>query len=351
MASDQGRPDDPDTDPAAASAGDDTPPRQRDLEDDPSVAGGGSDPASASPPDDSGPERRRGLLVRLFQGTVALAAVAAFLAVVWYAYTWGTGQGGGDGGGLPVVEAPSGPEKVKPDDPGGMEVEHQDKVVLNDEAAEGEVERLLPPPETPRPPEPAPAAEGAETAAQDGAAEPAGAAGPADTGETADGSGAASDGAASEGADVAASDADALPEQEVAELPETTPPDGGAGGEAADTPDAGGTDAADGQAAEPAAEPEAEPEPAQPAAERDGAYAVQLAAFRDEAGARAAWDRFRERYPELLGDLQLLLQRTEIEGRGTFWRVRTGPFQQKSAADGLCAKLKDRGQDCLSVGR
>ena len=47
------------------------------------------------------------------------------------------------------------PVKVKPENPGGMEVPYQDRLVLNQpqsgDAANASVERLLPPPETPKP--------------------------------------------------------------------------------------------------------------------------------------------------------------------------------------------------------
>src|SRR3546814_18950344 len=55
----------------------------------------------------------------------ALAAVVCFVAIVWYAYSWGTGQMASDE--LPVVVAEPMPEKIKPEQPGGMEVPHQDR--------------------------------------------------------------------------------------------------------------------------------------------------------------------------------------------------------------------------------
>src|SRR3546814_5352596 len=75
--------------------------------------------------------------------------------LVWYAYSWGTGQMASDE--LPVVVAEPMPEKIKPEQPGGMEVPHQGIAVLNNGStgqAPPTVERLLPRPETPAPPEP-----------------------------------------------------------------------------------------------------------------------------------------------------------------------------------------------------
>ena len=87
----------------------------------------------------------------------ALAAVFCFGAIVWYAYTWGTGKMTTEE--LPVVRAEPMPEKVKPEQPGGMVVEHQSVEVLNPGATNESatrVERLLPRPEAPNPPEPLP---------------------------------------------------------------------------------------------------------------------------------------------------------------------------------------------------
>lgn len=282
---------------------------------------------------------------RLFQVAVAVAAVALFLGVVWYAYLWGSGSEG-QRGELPVVTADQSPEKVKPEDPGGMDVPHQDSLVMNENGqGSGEkVERLLPPPETPQPPE---ASAKTETQSSGGPTQS------SEQDQTAD---------SNDGQQV---------EQtvEVEELPETTPEDGAtqtAESDMPETPPAPSESAADSetQAKEPAAESEqtqtAASEPTQSTPDpsesvstsaADGNYAVQLAALREQSGAEAAWQRLQQQYPDLLGDLDLLLQSAEIEGRGTFWRVRTGPFADKAAADALCSKLKAKGQDCLSVTR
>lgn len=297
-------------------------------------------------PYDDYDEAPRLLARRLLQAGVALLAVAVFLGVVWYAYTWGSRTAGHQGD-LPVVRAEEGPEKVKPEDPGGMEVPHQDKLVMNEREADGageEVERLLPPPETPQPPETGTPGTATPQAGQTGA-------GPEATGED----------------EQAPADAEGIETtQEVAELPEAEVP-------GQDMPDAEEAD----PAAEPAdAAPDAPVPPGRkpqapdtrtaarqpertPAPEQDaggggtasGAYAVQLAAFRTEDSARTAWRRLQERFPDLLGGRELLLQRAEIADQGTFWRVRTGPFAAEAEAERLCRKLKGQEQPCLAVRR
>ncbi|MCH8001023.1 MAG: hypothetical protein IIA34_05115, partial [Proteobacteria bacterium] len=105
--------------------------------------------------DGGGPPRRRVLPM-----VVALITLAGFAGIVWYAYNWGLGQV--DTARLPVILAEPEPIKSRPESPGGLEVPHQDKLVLNEVVPDPEkpqVERLLPPPETPRPPKAPSAAE------------------------------------------------------------------------------------------------------------------------------------------------------------------------------------------------
>jgi Flp pilus assembly protein TadD len=87
---------------------------------------------------------------------------------------------------------------------------------------------------------------------------------------------------------------------------------------------------------------------AAPVPEREGgAYWAQLAALDSEAKARGAWDRFQRRHAEQLGQRRLALQTTEVAGKGTFFRVRTGPFADAEAARDLCRVLDARDQACV----
>ena len=92
---------------------------------------------------------RRG---RLITGAIAMAALTAFAGMLWYAYNLGIKAGTESV--APLIRADGRPTKIRPEQPGGMEVPHQDKYVY-DRLAQGEtqtsVERLLPPPEDPLP--------------------------------------------------------------------------------------------------------------------------------------------------------------------------------------------------------
>src|SRR6202035_4929897 len=91
----------------------------------------------------------RGLAVVL-----ALAVMALSAGALWVGYRLSLGRQGGE---VPLIRADSDPVKVKPDDPGGMEIPNRDRFVFNPKGGMP-IERLLPPPEVPLPrPAPAPA--------------------------------------------------------------------------------------------------------------------------------------------------------------------------------------------------
>lgn len=86
---------------------------------------------------------------RVLPLSVALIALASAGGIVWYGKIGGFGSGGNDGQ-VPIISASETPERVAPDEPGGLQIPFQDNAVLNNgESAEDKVERILPPPEEP----------------------------------------------------------------------------------------------------------------------------------------------------------------------------------------------------------
>ena len=257
------------------------------------------EPESVSAP----PPRRMKPPARWLLPGFLLAVVVA--GVVAWALTGGTGPVADDGL-APLVAAPEGPDKVVPDDPGGLDVPDQDKMVYEAMTGEEEAEapeHLLP------------AAEEALAAAQDAA-------------------GAASDEAQNAGAAVEAAD-DAL--GGVSELAES---------EAAVVEPAAGEPAAD----MPVAEVPPEPEPVVVASAPAGDYVVQVGSFREESVARAEGERLKVLHGEIAGGLAVSVQRADLGAeKGVYYRARFGAFASREAADALCAQLKVRKQDCLVV--
>ncbi len=241
---------------------------------------GPNEPGGALPP------RRSG--AKLLLAGIALAGLAA---LVWYVYE----QTGGPGDAvreLPLIKAEEGPVKRRPEDPGGMAVPNQDKLVyeLGTGESEGETfERLLPPPEEPLPP-PVP------------------------------------------------------PEPEA--QPETPPEPPAPKAEPAPPPEPAPAP----KPAESKAPATAPPPPAEEEKAAAGPHLVQLASFRKISEADGAWRRLVKSNRDLLGAFTARVERADLgDGKGVYFRLRVGPFARHAEAEALCAKLKAREVDCLVV--
>lgn len=288
----------------------------------------------------------------------AVVVSGVFAAAILYAYSWSVNDQGPRDENLPVVEAEPGPEKVKPEDPGGMDVPYQDQLVLNQNAGDGEVEQLLPPPEEPRTAETGSAAAGKDRDATAGSSQ-------TDRTGNADGTQAADHAAPEPGEQVASTEPSRTPE-ETAETDagtRTAEPDqdqatsGETGGDESETDsdtvvtgETGAEETRDtADTSDTAARTDRTGDGA--SASGGGTYLVQLAAFQNRDNAEKAWQRIQDKHKNVLGNQKLQLQRKRIPDKGIFWRVRTGPFPNRATADDLCGQLKDRGQPCLVMER
>lgn len=220
-------------------------------------------------------------------------------------------------GGAPMILAPKFPLKEKPSDPGGMKVPDRDKVVYDRMAGDDgaatatKVERLLPPPEAPiEPPKAAP------QVLEPKAEMPA----PAKTPEP------------------------PAPPKAVEPAPEPAP---------ASKPVAKVEPKVEAKP-EPAPEPKpvakVEPKPAATAAATGTpgqGYMVQLSAVRNEANAKSEWDRLSKKHADILGGLQMVIQRADLGAKGVFYRVRGGWFADRAEAKAVCDALGKRNVGCL----
>ena len=217
---------------------------------------------------------------------------------------------------MPLITAEEGPDKIAPEDPGGMDVPDQDKTVYDamtgEEAAE-EPEHLLPPAEEPAPE--GPVAEALEAEPIDNMV-----------------------GSPAESAAATDSALDAPMEQPA--------------GEAVPVPPAETMPEAERAAPEPT------PEPATPAVEPalavasapGGDYLVQIGSFRSAETAAQEGVRLSALHNDLLGALEVSVQRADLGAdKGVYYRTRVGAFASRTQADTLCDALKDRKQDCLVV--
>lgn len=75
---------------------------------------------------------------------------------------------------------------------------------------------------------------------------------------------------------------------------------------------------------------------------------VHLASFRGQDSARQGWRELQGAYSDLLGGLDYRISAVELSGgRGTFYRVKAGPFTDTSSAEEICNLMKSRNAYCV----
>lgn len=292
--------------------------------------------------DQSDPGRGGGsrLIRQVIALVLVLIAIAGLAYVAWYGYkTW---RAQGSEGLAPIIQADAGPTRVRPAQPGGIVIPHQDRLVLHDLDGGGasvSAESLLPPPEEPMPrPEATPAAYAAAEAA------------PAPVQAAAVALPPPQPTAPPAPAQPAVAPAPAVPP-----VPQPSPIAArGAEDKVPSVAMPAPAAAQVAQANEPPPEliirPAAEATPAPEFVSVSSlmrAHRVQLAAVDSEESARRAWLRYQGLYQDLLSDLSLLVQQVEVNNRAYF-RVQGGPLEADNA-ERICQTIKSRGADCLVV--
>jgi hypothetical protein len=285
--------------------------------------------------------------------TISIAVVAVGGIVAAGLHLVGGRRGGGMG--VPVIKADDRPIKIRPDDRGGMKVPNQDTLVYermeSGADAEGRVETLLPPPETPHaPPRPsvpveaAPAAPALAVPAEPVKPPPATA---------------SSSYQPVQGRSAAVSPTSPAP---VVPPAPTVPakPAPGAPPPMAAAPMAAVPAPVPVPAAPPAAKPQVitpaqvatlspGPTPTAPAKPSGGGdYVVQLGAVRAADLADKEWSRIQKANADLLGGLHSDIVRVELGDKGVFWRVRSSGMSEQAARQ-LCTELQRRNQGCILV--
>lgn len=217
-------------------------------------------------------------------GVTVVALAAMIVVVVWPPLSLKTPAD------VIVVKAIDGAIKVKPADPGGMAVAHQDLLVIDmlksGVADTGEVETLQPRASAPEPP---PISAGKTDSA---AADP------------------APDSATPAATDVKSENA-AATQKKTVKAPSVKP------------------------AAKPAIK------------QSDGpVFVIQLAAFRNDEKAKEIASLLSEKHSSRLQGVRLQTMRLDTGSNGVFFRVVSAPIS-RAEAENTCTKLRRAGQDCF----
>jgi hypothetical protein len=75
-------------------------------------------------------------------------------------------------------------------------------------------------------------------------------------------------------------------------------------------------------------------------------YAVQLFSLTDKKIMRRTWNNLSTKHPIMLGNLSPIYEEVSMQGK-TFYRVKAGSFETKSAAMKLCGSLKNANTNCF----
>ena len=73
---------------------------------------------------------------------------------------------------------------------------------------------------------------------------------------------------------------------------------------------------------------------------------VQLGALKNDADARAEWNRIHAANKDVLGGFSSDIVRVDLGAKGIFWRLRAGPMGEAEART-VCAQLAKRNQGCI----
>ncbi len=74
--------------------------------------------------------------------------------------------------------------------------------------------------------------------------------------------------------------------------------------------------------------------------------AVHLASYRSMKQAERGWVQMKKAHKKVLGGLQHEVSKVNLGKKGTYYRLKAGPFGSKGAAKSVCGKLKRRRQFC-----
>lgn len=262
-------------------------------------------------------------------------------------------------GDVPVITADPSPIKVRPENPGGMQVPNQGRLVygvVDGSASQPRVERLLPSPDKPMEVEQVLKRSVPEASEVVANAAPRGTADASAPRALIPASPPKPISAVPSAADVAnlqpppPAPAPSKNTQAATSTAPTPPPVPAAVAKTPPAPPVPAKTVAPPPVPETKQVVRATPAPAAPSTDMDKAYRIQLAAARSEEAVESEWNNLRRRHVDLLGELQLQVMKIDLGAtKGVFYRLRAGPLSDEPTAKTLCERLKQRKLGCLVV--
>ncbi len=275
--------------------------------------------------------RRAGWVAVVYRWLIGIGGVVALVfGGVYLVYSFGADTAGPGPGSVPLIRAAEGPVKVRPADPGGLEVPNQGLGVYKtiDKAQRGKtVEDML------KPGAPGPSAQ-QRSHPQGPVCHPV----PTLLADTGLYRLAALNPAAAEPVTQKRS---ASPKPAISPKPAVSAkPAERAGRPAAKAaPAATGTAATDSRKVSGKAR----------RAAKVRSYRIQIGAFRTQAKARNHGRDLQRKHRSLLGRLNMVVERVDLGAKGVFYRLRAGPFANRQSARDLCRTLGKRRINCFLV--
>jgi len=74
--------------------------------------------------------------------------------------------------------------------------------------------------------------------------------------------------------------------------------------------------------------------------------AIHLASYRTRKSANRGWAQIKRAHGKLIGGLDHKVTKVNLGRKGTYFRLKAGPFDSAKAAKSMCRKLKRRRQFC-----
>lgn len=279
--------------------------------------------------------RSRNNFLGTFAGIVLAGVVAWFVLSPQY---------GGSGKDVPTIRRPQTAVKVKPENPGGMEIPNQDKdvydIVEKKNVDNTVVENLLPTPEQPKMPDIVPEVEELNENADNLDEIVTEVADEADDAE--DTVAEATDEVPAKPVDLLADTADNAKVQANKTLDEAV--------ENAKKIEEEAKAAAEKAKAEAKAAAEKAKAVANSAAQQvvGGKWQVQLVASGNRAAVEKTWTDLSGKYGAVIGGLSHEIQSADLGAKGAIYRLRAGSFASKEDAQKICNSLKAKGMnDCI----